>query len=182
MIEEKVGSKDVLCQYLQILACNYGFEKVFKEIINTYPYKDLKYSDFCEILSFVYDGGYILKNYSQWSKLVKDNSNNFFISNSLHKQNILMNIGTIVDSTNIKVVLGRKVLGEVDDNFANFIKKGDSFNFSGISLECLDITSEEIQVKKLKKKLLMRLFTGEATYLLKESYPRNFKNFFRRQI
>ena len=36
-------------------------KKVFKEIINTYPYKDLKYSDFCEILSFVYDGGYILK-------------------------------------------------------------------------------------------------------------------------
>ena len=93
-----------------------------------------------------------------------------------------MNIGTIVDSTNIKVVLGRKVLGEVDDNFANFIKKGDSFNFSGISLECLDITSEEIQVKKLKKKTLMCLFTWEATYLLKESYPRNFKNFFRRQI
>ena len=27
LIEEKVGSKDVLCQYLQILACNYGFEK-----------------------------------------------------------------------------------------------------------------------------------------------------------
>ena len=199
LIEEKVGSKDVLCQYLQILACNYGFEKkkVFKEIINTYPYKDLKYSDFCEILSFVYDGGYILKNYSQWSKLVKDDSNNFFISNSLHKQNILMNIGTIVDSTNIKVVLGRKVLGEVDDNFANFIKKGDSFNFSGISLECLDITSEEIQVKKLKKKTLnapiywggnlsfkknltqeiLRIFS-EGKY---ENYPKELREFIYRQ-
>ena len=108
-----------------------------------------------------------------------------------------MNIGTIVDSTNIKVVLGRKVLGEVDDNFANFIKKGDSFNFSGISLECLDITSEEIQVKKLKKKTLnapiywggnlsfkrdltqeiLRIFS-EGKY---ENYPKELREFIYRQ-
>ena len=86
-----------------------------------------------------------------------------------------MNIGTIVDSTNIKVVLGRKVLGEVDDNFANFIKKGDSFNFSGISLECLDITSEEIQVKKkLKKKTLNAPIYWGGNLSFKRILPKKF--------
>ena len=45
----------------------------------------------------------------------------------------------------------KKVLGDVDQNFLNFVKKGDCFSFSGISVECINISADEIRVKKLKK-------------------------------
>ena len=156
LIDEKIGSNDVLCQHLLILSCMYGFESksLFKEIIKTYPYKNLKYSFFLEIVSFVFDGGYILNNYKKWTKLKKDNRNIYRVNDENNKRNIIMNIGTIVDTSNIRVTLGKKILGDVDQNFLNFIKKGDCFSFSGISVECINISADEIRVKKIKKKTL----------------------------
>ena len=44
-----------------------------------------------------------------------------------------MNIGTIIDSANIRVMSGKKYIGEVDENFTNFVKVGDIFlTFRGI--------------------------------------------------
>ena len=110
-------------------------KSLFKEIIKTYPYKNLNYTYFLEVISFVFDGGYILNNYNKWTKLKKDSHNIYRVNDENTKRNIIMNIGTIVDTSNIRVRLGKKVLGDVDQNFLNFVKKGDCFSFSGISVE-----------------------------------------------
>ena len=61
----------------------------------------------------------------------------------------LVNIGTIIDNTNIKIVLNTgKTLGYVDESFLTTLKKGDYFIFSGLNLVCLQISSEIIFVKK----------------------------------
>ena len=51
LIDEKIGSNDVLCQHLLILSCMYGFKSksLFKEIIKTYPYKNLNYTYFWKL-------------------------------------------------------------------------------------------------------------------------------------
>lgn len=154
IIEEKEGSKDVLCQHLLILACNFGFnkKKIYHEITKTYPFRNLKFEIFKEIVLFVYNGGYILDSYSNWSRLNKDKKEFYKINNQSNKTNILMNIGTIIDSANIRVMSGKKYIGEVDENFVNFVKVGDIFNFSGNSMECLSFSSQEIRVKKSAKK------------------------------
>ena len=118
LIDEKIGSNDVLCQHLLILSCMYGFKSksLFKKF-KTYPYKNLNYTYFLEVVSFVFDGGYILNNYNKWTKLKKDSHNIYRVNDENNKRNIIMNIGTIVDTSNIRVRLGKKVLGDVDQNF-----------------------------------------------------------------
>ena len=66
-IRERIGSKDVLCQHLLLLACNKGFRELdsFNEIKKVFSYKDLNYFEFKEIISFVKDGGYLLNNYKR---------------------------------------------------------------------------------------------------------------------
>ena len=154
IIKEKKGAKDVLCQYLLTLSCNFGFKckSIYKEILKAYPYKDLEYKKFLRIVNFIYDGGYVLNNYNRWKKLTKTKKGEYFISNNQTRTNILMNIGTIIDSELIKVMNGKKLLGNVDQNFINFLKPGDVFNFSGITVKCISIESEQIQVRSLKKK------------------------------
>ena len=78
LLKRKEGSKDVLCQHLLILACNFGFKKkknLSCEITKTYPFRNLKFEIFKEIVLFVYNGGYILDSYSNWSRLNKDKKN-----------------------------------------------------------------------------------------------------------
>ena len=59
----------------------------------------------------------------------------------------LVNIGTIIDNTNIKIVLNTgKTLGYVDESFTTHKKV--QFYFSGLNLICLQISSEIIFVKK----------------------------------
>ena len=154
IIKEKKGAKDVLCQYLLTLSCNFGFKckSIYKEILKAYPYKDLEYKKFLRIVNFIYDGGYVLNNYNRWKKLTKTKEGEYFISNNQTRTNILMNIGTIIDSELIKVMNGKKLLGNVDQNFINFLNPGDVFNFSGITVKCISIESEQIQVRSLKKK------------------------------
>ena len=63
-----------------------------------------------------------------------------------------MNVGTIIDNSNLKIKLKNgKILGYVDESFILSIKCGDVFTFSGLNLICNKINSEEISVDIVKK-------------------------------
>ena len=154
-IESKNGSKDVLCQHLLLLACNAGLNpiKTFQEVKKSYSYSKLNYKEFLEIINFIKDGGYILNNYKKWNKLNIDEYGILKINSLKNRIKTLMNIGTIIDNSNLKIKLKNgKVLGFVDESFILSIKCGDVFTFSGLNLICNSINSEEISVDIVKKK------------------------------
>ena len=71
--------------------------------------------EFYQILQFVYNGGYVLKTYKDWAKLKKLKNGNYIVKNDTLKTNILINSGTIIDSSNIKIkTVKGKVLGTVE--------------------------------------------------------------------
>ena len=154
-IESKYGSKDVLCQHLLLLSCNTGLNpiKTFQEVKKSYAYSKLDYEDFLEIINFIKDGGYILNNYKKWNKLEIDENGVLKINSIKNRIKTLMNVGTIIDNSNLKVKLKNgKTLGFVDESFILSIKCGDTFRFSGLNLVCSSINSEEISVDVVKKK------------------------------
>ena len=154
-IESKNGSKDVLCQHLLLLACNAGLNpiKTFQEVKKSYAYSKLNYEEFLEIINFIKDGGYILNNYKKWNKLNIDEYGILKINSLKNRIKTLMNIGTIIDNSNLKIKLKNgKVLGFVDESFIMSIKCGNVFTFSGLNLICNSISSEEISVDIVKKK------------------------------
>ena len=65
--KDKEGSLDVLAQHILGVACSKPFEvnELFAEIKNSWPYRNLQMGTFLEVLEFVKNGGYSLKNYDQ---------------------------------------------------------------------------------------------------------------------
>ena len=112
-------------------------------------------------MSFIHHGGYALQNCKDIKKLKKLNNGKFIIKDEHSKRNILMNAGTIIDSSNIKIkTLKGKVLGTVEESFLNSIKEKDTFIFAGLTLVCLKIKNDEIIVISKTKKSKKYLFTG----------------------
>ena len=163
-ILEKNGAKDVLCQHLLLISCHSSFseDKIYEIVKSTFPYKNLSKEDFHEILSFIHHGGYALQNCKDIKKLKKLNNGKFIIKDEHSKRNILMNAGTIIDSSNIKIkTLKGKVLGTVEESFLNSIKEKDTFIFAGLTLVCLKIKNDEIIViSKTKKSKKVPVYWG----------------------
>ena len=163
-ILEKNGAKDVLCQHLLLISCHSSFseDKIYEIVKSTFPYKNLSKEDFHEILSFIHHGGYALQNCKDIKKLKKLNNGKFVIKDEHSKRNILMNAGTIIDSSNIKIkTLKGKVLGTVEESFLNSIKENDTFIFAGLTLVCLKIKNDEIIViSKTKKSEKVPVYWG----------------------
>ncbi len=149
-IIEKKGAKDVLCQYLLLVSCHSAFspQNIYKSIKKVFPYKDLTKNDFDSILSFIYDGGYVLKQYKHLTKLRKLINGDYIVKDEKIKRQILMNIGTIIDSSILQIVtLKGKLLGTVDESFLNSIKEKNVFIFAGLTLTCIKIKDNQIIVK-----------------------------------
>ena len=197
-IQSKYGSKDVLCQHLLLLACNKGLNpiKTFQELRKSYSYSKLKYQEFLEIISFIKDGGYVLSNYKKWNKLSLTENGDLKINSIKNRIKTLMNIGTIIDNSNLKIKLKNgKLLGYVDESFILSIKCGDIFTFSGLNLICNKINSEEIFVDIVKQEPkktpiywggnlpLNPKISGEIlnSFVNKKHYPLEIKDFLNKQ-
>ncbi|MCB1390126.1 MAG: DEAD/DEAH box helicase, partial [Rhodobacteraceae bacterium] len=67
------GPLDVLCQHILLTACAGPFaaDRLFDEFRNTGPYRGLPRADFDACLDFCATGGYALKAYARWRRLVE---------------------------------------------------------------------------------------------------------------
>ena len=154
-IIEKNGAKDVLCQHLLLIACHSSFSpnKIYKAIKNTFPYRKLSLDDFHSIMSFIYDGGYVLKQYKHLTKLKRLKNGDYQIKDKIVERQVLMNAGTIIESNSLRIVTSNgKLLGNVDESFVNSIRERSIFIFAGLTLICLKIQNDQIIVKPNKRK------------------------------
>ncbi len=128
------GPRDVLCQHILATACAGPFsaDALYAEVITAGPYRALTRPAFDACLDFAATGGYALKAYDRWQRLVERNGV-WQLRDPRSTALIRQNLGTIVDIETLKVRLkGRGApLGEVEEYFASTLAPGDTFLMGG---------------------------------------------------
>ena len=148
-VKDKEGSLDVLAQHILGVACSNPFQidDFFLEIKKAWPFRNLKKQTFLDVLEFVRNGGYSLKHYEQYAKIGINKNNFYAIKNKNIRNRYRLNVGTIVESYMLKVKLGNRTLGQVEEWFIEGLNEGDTFLFSGRVLEYQSITNNNIIVR-----------------------------------
>jgi len=130
------GPLDVLCQQILIAACSAPFDAddLYREVTTAGPYAALTRADFDACLDFCATGGYALRAYDRWQRLMQRDGL-WGLRDPRSARAIRMNIGTITDAELLKVRLrnrfGGQPLGEVEEGFAASLTPGDTFLIGG---------------------------------------------------
>jgi ATP-dependent Lhr-like helicase len=131
------GPLDVLCQHILLVACSGPFnpDTLFQEVCSTGSYDTLTLKDFDECLEFCTNGGYALRQYDRWQRLILHPDGRYALRDPRSAQRIRLNVGTIQDTDTLKVRLqkqrGGKPLGEIEEAFAATLTRGDTFLIGG---------------------------------------------------
>lgn len=111
------GALDVLCQHILGIACAEPFDAdaLYREVIGSEPYRALPRVDFDAALQFVATGGYALGSYDRFAKIRQRNDGLWRVANPKVAQSWRMNVGTIVESDELKVrlVRARKIAASI---------------------------------------------------------------------
>jgi ATP-dependent helicase Lhr and Lhr-like helicase len=127
------GGLDVLCQHILLCACAGGVDAdaLFREVRRAGPYAGLSRAAFDDCLDFVATGGYALRAYDRWQRLVLRDGL-WHLRDPRATRDIRLNIGTITAPETLKVRRkGGAPLGEVDEGFAATLSPGDTFLIGG---------------------------------------------------
>lgn len=132
---KRPGGLDVLCQQILLTACAGPFDAdaLFAEIRTAGPYGGVSRAGFDDCLDFVATGGYALRAYDRWQRLVQRDGL-WHLRDPRAARAIRMNIGTITDTEKLKVRRsgrGGAPLGEVEEAFAAQLSPGDTFLMGG---------------------------------------------------
>ncbi len=136
----RAGTLDVLAQHILGTACAAPFDPdaLYKEIISASPYAKLARKDFNDAVEFVATGGYALKRYEKYRKIVKTEDGRYRIRDKRAAQQYRMNAGTIVEAPTLNIRLqGKKSkragykLGTAEEWFFEGLSPGDAFYFAG---------------------------------------------------
>ena len=138
------GALDVLAQHVLGMAVAEPVlpDDLFAEVTSAAPYAELDRETFDRILGFATDGGYALKAYERFAKIKRDRDGRLRVANARIAQAYRMNIGTIVEAAMLKVHLGKaragrggagfgRLLGEIEEYFAEGLVPSDTFVFAG---------------------------------------------------
>ena len=128
------GPRDVLCQHILATAAAGPFEAdaLYAEVTSAGPYAALTRPAFDACLDFVATGGYALRAYDQWQR-IRVVDGRWSLRDPRAAQRIRQNLGTILAPETVAVRLrGRGAsLGEVEEDFAATLTKGDTFMIGG---------------------------------------------------
>ncbi len=165
------GALDVLAQHVMGRACGEGFEldALYQEVRRAAPYRDLSWEDWERIVDFVATGGYALKTYDRFHRIVRRSDGLWVARTPRDAQQHRMNVGAIVEANTLNVRLtnfrgkggppapssgavenangrgGSRVvtpgrkLGEVEEYFIETLTPGDTFLFAGEVLRLITV-------------------------------------------
>ncbi|HEX8570259.1 MAG TPA: ligase-associated DNA damage response DEXH box helicase [Caulobacteraceae bacterium] len=132
------GALDVLAQHVMGAACGEPFQadRLYDEVRLAAPYQGLPREDFDRVVEFVSSGGYALRTYDRFKRIVKGRDDLWRVRNGLIAQRHRMNVGAInaPSTLNIKVRTGRRggrKIGEAEEFYFEQITVGDTFVFAG---------------------------------------------------
>ena len=129
------GPLDVLCQHIGLTACAGPFDAdaLFAEVRTAGPYRGLSRAAFDDCLDFAATGGYALRAYDRWQRLM-ERDGLWRLRDPRAARDLRMNVGTIVEAEMLKVRFrgrGGNLLGEVEESFAATLVPGDTFLIGG---------------------------------------------------
>jgi len=160
------GPRDVLCQHILATACAGPFDErdLFDEVKTAGAYSTLSRAQFDQCLDYCASGGYALKAYDRWQRLMQTAEGRWHLRDPRAAQLIRMNLGTIHDTDKLKVRMrfgGGRPLGEVEESFASQLAPGDTFLIGGriVRYEGLKETVVEV-TRSATKKPKIATFSG----------------------
>jgi ATP-dependent Lhr-like helicase len=158
------GALDVLAQHILAMAVATPFQQdeLLTEIRSAAPYAGLKQETFEEILNFIATGGYALKAYDRFRRLVPEPGGMWRIAKPSVAQQHRLNAGVIVEQPlmAVRFLNGRK-LGTVEEGFASALAPGDRFFFAGLSLEVEQFKDTDIVVHASSKRGQIVTYGGQ---------------------
>jgi len=131
------GPRDVLCQHILIHACRGPFDAsdLYGILRTAGAYAALTREDFDACLDLVATGGYALRAYDRWQRLMQHDDGLWQLRDPRSAALIRRNLGTIQDTETLKVRMrnrrGGKALGEIEEGFAATLTPGDTFLIGG---------------------------------------------------
>ena len=160
------GPLDVLCQHILVAACSGPFDAdaLYQEVRAAGPYAALARAEFDDCLDFCATGGYALRAYDKWQRLIQRDGL-WRLRDPRSAQIIRMNIGTIQDSDLVKVRMqrkrGGKPLGEIEEGFAATLTPGDTFLMGGQVVRYESLREMVVEVSRADgKKPKIATFAG----------------------
>jgi ATP-dependent helicase Lhr and Lhr-like helicase len=155
----RAGGLDVLAQHVMGMACAAPFtaDSLYAEVTSAAPYAQLARRDFDDVLRFVEDGGYALRTYERWRRLYRDSEGRYHVVAPDFARRYRMNVGTIVAAPMLRVRLGRRVLGEIEEWFVQGLVPGDTFAFAGERLYFIAIEGMEVATRRSQDELPPRI-------------------------
>ncbi|MGR3616801.1 MAG: ligase-associated DNA damage response DEXH box helicase [Paracoccaceae bacterium] len=161
------GPLDVLCQHILIIACTGPFhpDDLFHEITTAGPYAGLTRPSFDACLDFCATGGYALRAYDKWNRLLQRPDGQWQLRDPRAAARLRMNVGTIQDIDTLKVRLkhsrGGKPLGEVEEAFAASLTPGDTFLIGGRVVRYEGLREMTVEVsRQAGRKPKIAVFSG----------------------
>ncbi|MCW5759744.1 MAG: DEAD/DEAH box helicase, partial [Phenylobacterium sp.] len=151
----RAGALDVLAQHVMGCAVSEPFDMIelYEEVRSAGPYRDLSWEDFEQVVDFVSTGGYALKTYDRFRRIVRLPDGRWKVRDLNVAQRHRLNVGAIVSPAMLSVRIasrrgqgGRKV-GEVEEGMLEMLDPGDTFVFAGQVWELVGVTNLDVLVR-----------------------------------
>lgn len=142
---------DVVAQHVVGLAAAAPVEsdEVFALVRRAYPFRDLTREEFDRILQYLEGGGAALeRQYSELFGKIRLERNLIALADPRVARDFLVNIGTIPSEGFIDVLLRRRRLGSVEENFVKQLQIGDLFVLGGRVVRLVDTGVQEAYVER----------------------------------
>lgn len=150
----RIGALDVLAQHIMGCACSEPFDllAMYDEVRSCGPYRDLAWEDFEQVVDFVSTGGYALKTYDRFKRIVKGLDGLWRVRNAETAQRHRLNVGAIVSPAmlSVRVAMGKqragRKIGEVEEGMLEMLDPGDTFVFAGQVWSLVAVTGTDVLV------------------------------------
>ncbi|MEP3756218.1 MAG: ligase-associated DNA damage response DEXH box helicase, partial [Alteripontixanthobacter sp.] len=161
--EFRQGGLDVLAQHLMGCACAAPFHEdtMLKEVRSCLAYAWVDEETFKRALTFVATGGYALKAYDRFKRIVRLKDGTWRLTHPELAAKHRLNAGIILDSEMLTVRFrnGRS-LGKVEERFAAQLGPGDTFSFAGLSVEVEKLQDMDVVVRASSKSAMIPSYGG----------------------
>lgn len=151
------GAMDILPQFILNCACAAPAdpELIYQQVLDAAPYQGTDRGEFDKLWQFTVDGGYALQAYERYQRLIQNQDNLWVPASKRIIQRHRQNIGTIVEAGRLKVKRIRrgnqgKIIGEVEEYFAQQLVAGDTFLFAGEVLRFEAIRDMQLHARPAK--------------------------------
>jgi len=157
------GGLDVLAQHVMACACAAPFDEaaLLAEVRSSLAYAWIDQTVWDRVLNFVATGGYALKAYDRFKRIVRDKQGTWRLTHPEHAARHRLNAGIIVDNEMIEIRFGNgRSLGKVEEQFAASLSTGDTFRFAGLDLEVERLKDLELTVRAAKSSATIPSYMG----------------------